>query len=345
VRESADPVCALLRRYRGLCERAVDPLEIAAALEAHGVTDRTAARFRHRDVFSLAEEMYARVPRVDVADAPAAGAPPFAGWRGPARGIALPLLPGALSAAALAAWGPGPLRLGSVTACALLAVATAALALAGPGPRRLIGLCVALPALGCALHGEALSGEVVRDGGPAAGAAALALALAVAPAAWCRRWFAARAGRLLAGSRELREFAARVRPLLAAACAAYATGLAAALLAGRSLTPVLTGRDPTGGEPATAAFGLLLFAAALLAAHGYGRAAATGLVTAGGVTLLALATGLAAVPVLACGGAALALLAHAARVLARASAHEPTPADPADLPHPDQEIKQGVPQR
>ncbi|MEU2563698.1 hypothetical protein ABZ626_30870 [Streptomyces longispororuber] len=46
-----------------MCERAVDPLEIAAALEAHGMTDRTAARYRHRDVFSLAEEMYARVPR------------------------------------------------------------------------------------------------------------------------------------------------------------------------------------------------------------------------------------------------------------------------------------------
>ncbi|MFE2942147.1 hypothetical protein ACFXKG_24315 [Streptomyces sp. NPDC059255] len=61
-RGSADPVKALLHRHRGLCERAVDPLEIAAGLEAHGITDRTAARFRHRDVFSLAEELYARVP-------------------------------------------------------------------------------------------------------------------------------------------------------------------------------------------------------------------------------------------------------------------------------------------
>ncbi|THA77282.1 hypothetical protein E6R61_38460, partial [Streptomyces sp. LRa12] len=60
----------LLHRHRELCERAVDPLEIAAGLEAHGVTDRTAARFRHRDVFSLAEEMYARVPRDGDAPAP-----------------------------------------------------------------------------------------------------------------------------------------------------------------------------------------------------------------------------------------------------------------------------------
>ncbi|CAL9457098.1 hypothetical protein SUDANB145_02563 [Streptomyces sp. enrichment culture] len=63
IRTGADPVKALMRRHRELCERAVDPLEIAAGLEAHGVTDRTAARFRHRDVFALAEEMYARVPR------------------------------------------------------------------------------------------------------------------------------------------------------------------------------------------------------------------------------------------------------------------------------------------
>ncbi|QKW04972.1 hypothetical protein HUT18_24105 [Streptomyces sp. NA04227] len=62
-RPGGDPVKALLHQHRDLCERAVDPLEIAAGLEAHGITDRTAARFRHRDVFALAEEMYARVPR------------------------------------------------------------------------------------------------------------------------------------------------------------------------------------------------------------------------------------------------------------------------------------------
>ncbi|MFC8015102.1 hypothetical protein ACFUR9_33325, partial [Streptomyces cinereoruber] len=60
---TADPVKVLLHRHRELCERAVDPLEVAAGLEAQGFTDRTAARYRHRDVFSLAEELYARVPR------------------------------------------------------------------------------------------------------------------------------------------------------------------------------------------------------------------------------------------------------------------------------------------
>ncbi|MCF3146028.1 hypothetical protein IQ293_22595, partial [Streptomyces platensis] len=56
----ADPVRMLMHRHQELCAHAVDALEIAAGLEAHGVTDRTAARFRHRDVFSLAEELYAR---------------------------------------------------------------------------------------------------------------------------------------------------------------------------------------------------------------------------------------------------------------------------------------------
>ncbi|MFC7470683.1 hypothetical protein ACFQVA_28710 [Actinomadura keratinilytica] len=96
-----DPVKALMHRHRELCARAVDPLEIAAALEAHGMTDRTAARFRHRDVFSLAEEMYARVPRhssdrsappasAHAAPEPVAG--PSAG-AGPSRLLTLVLLP------------------------------------------------------------------------------------------------------------------------------------------------------------------------------------------------------------------------------------------------------------
>ncbi|GDY45318.1 hypothetical protein SANT12839_062000 [Streptomyces antimycoticus] len=78
-RGPADPVRALIHHHHDLCARAVDPLEIAAGLEAHGVTDRTAARFRHRDVFSLAEELYARVPR---AEEPA---PPPAPRRGARR--------------------------------------------------------------------------------------------------------------------------------------------------------------------------------------------------------------------------------------------------------------------
>ncbi|TXS54085.1 hypothetical protein EAO75_03940, partial [Streptomyces sp. uw30] len=87
-----------MHRHRDLCERAVDPLEIAAGLEAHGVTDRTAARFLHRDVFSLAEEMYARTSRD--AEAPPS-ARPLAKPRARADWVVLTLLPGALCAAAV----------------------------------------------------------------------------------------------------------------------------------------------------------------------------------------------------------------------------------------------------
>ncbi|MFD0349088.1 hypothetical protein ACFQ0M_29640 [Kitasatospora aburaviensis] len=52
-----------MAEHRALCERAVDPLEIAAGLEEAGLGPAEAARCRHADLFSLAEELYARVPR------------------------------------------------------------------------------------------------------------------------------------------------------------------------------------------------------------------------------------------------------------------------------------------
>ncbi|MBK3522636.1 MULTISPECIES: hypothetical protein [Streptomyces] len=87
---------ALLHRHRELCERAVDPLEIAVGLEAQGVTDRTAARCRHRDVFSLAEELHARVPRAT--ERPSPESQPLPVPRVRARWLLLTLLPGALGA-------------------------------------------------------------------------------------------------------------------------------------------------------------------------------------------------------------------------------------------------------
>ncbi|GFN06959.1 hypothetical protein Smic_55150 [Streptomyces microflavus] len=65
-----------MHHHRDLCERAVSPLEIAAGLEAHGLTDRTAARYRHRDVFALAEELYARTPARPAGSAVAVPPPP-----------------------------------------------------------------------------------------------------------------------------------------------------------------------------------------------------------------------------------------------------------------------------
>lgn len=54
----------LCRRMGAVCESAVDPLEIAATLEADGLSDQTArTRYGFPDVFSLAEQMYSRVSR------------------------------------------------------------------------------------------------------------------------------------------------------------------------------------------------------------------------------------------------------------------------------------------
>ncbi|MGW4898233.1 hypothetical protein ACWEQL_39230, partial [Kitasatospora sp. NPDC004240] len=63
-RPVGDPVRELMAEHRELCERAVDPLEIAAGLEEAGHGAATAARCRHTDLFALAEELYARVPRL-----------------------------------------------------------------------------------------------------------------------------------------------------------------------------------------------------------------------------------------------------------------------------------------
>ncbi|MEU3723185.1 hypothetical protein [Streptomyces sp. NPDC031705] len=234
-----DPVKALLHRHRELCERAVDPLEIAAGLEAHGITDRTAARFRHRDVFTLAEELYARTPRGDAPDA--APARPPAGAR-TVRGFGYALLPGALAlgAAATGTPGAGPLA-ALLTAAALVWPGRSA---GGRFPHAAHLLAAA--AVGWAVHRH----------GPALGAA---LALAVAPGHLAAVLYAARARRRLAGSRALEDFAAGARPLLAGVLllfAAAATGAAAL----------------TAAAPATAVpLAVLLFLARLLLRHGAHR--------------------------------------------------------------------------
>ena len=57
-------VAALCEEYGEVCESAVDPLEIASALEFEGMGDQTVReRYGYSDVFTLAEQMYVRVPR------------------------------------------------------------------------------------------------------------------------------------------------------------------------------------------------------------------------------------------------------------------------------------------
>ncbi|GGU40351.1 hypothetical protein GCM10010259_33750 [Streptomyces daghestanicus] len=359
-RTGADPVKALIHRHQELCRRAVDPLEIAAGLEAHGITDRTANRFRHRDVFTLAEEMYARVPRDGTPSGsgrtPETESPTTPSVRRPGtRWIVLTLLPGALGVATVSGLRltQGQPRL--ITAVVgVLAVTLAVRALLRRG--RLPGAAddhsslwvhwlIAYALLGDGLLDAALTGG---PDGPPTGAAdgpwpvtvapVLALTLACAPAAWCARFFTVRARRRLGASRGLEEFAASVRPLLCGSFLLFLAALAALLaLTGAAL-------DQSAGYASALSLGALLLLARLLTGHGYAYAPSFALTTAATVEATALAGlfasrlpgcgvlatpvealittwGTQSVPTVACGTGALVLLLHANRRLTRASAH------------------------
>ncbi len=61
---SHEPPDALFEELRRVCESAVDPLEVASALEFEGLNDTMAqTRYGYADVFELADELYRRVPR------------------------------------------------------------------------------------------------------------------------------------------------------------------------------------------------------------------------------------------------------------------------------------------
>ncbi|MET9804774.1 hypothetical protein [Streptomyces sp. NPDC006368] len=205
----ADPVKALLDRHRVLCQRAVDPLEIAAGLEAHGLTDRTAARFRHRDVFSLAEELYARVPRDgDVLVAPSA-----------ADATATGAAPGASGVAE----GSG------VTGAGTSGPSGASRPSRPSGPSGGLGwaLTVLLPGVvgGAALVGVASTGGAVRTAVGAAGGVGFAVALAGS----LRRGPLRGTGRMRPGTRAWMGLAF----CFLVAYAAYGDGVLGALLDGR----------------------------------------------------------------------------------------------------------------
>ncbi|WUF51628.1 hypothetical protein OHA73_27970 [Streptomyces sp. NBC_00483] len=348
-RSGADPVKGLMHRHHELCERAVDPLEIAAGLEAHGVTDRTAARFRHKDVFSLAEEMYARASRDGDPYEPVvevSGSAP--GRRGLWAGLAL--LPGAVCALTLfglhATAGTARLAIGLAGALATLVALRATLrhgplrAVDGPSaPSARLWSCwlLAYALLGDGLLDAALAGGPDEPWAPAT-APLVALAVAVAPATWCAQLFSGGARRRLATSHGLAEFAASVRPLLLGAVTLFALSLVALLV---SAGVVLDEKVDYAG---VGALGVLLLLARLLAAHRRTHAPAVALGAAVAVEVLAVATVFAArlpgcdvlglpvetavdavgtgvVPTVACAVAALVLLVHATRTLTRASAH------------------------
>ncbi|WP_190137026.1 hypothetical protein [Streptomyces longispororuber] len=272
-----DPVKALLHRHRALCERAVDPLEIAAALEAHGMTDRTAARYRHRDVFSLAEEMYARVPRDSaVCDTPATapgtapGGDPRAAGTGHdtsragarpvlhARWAVCALLPGAVCALAVVglALPERGVRLAEALAGALALAAPLTTALrhappraarSGAATRAWVCWLLAYAVLGDGLLRATVPDGTGRPWAPSA-VVVLGLAAAVAPGMACARLFTARARRRLGASRGLAEFAASVRPLLITVVALYAGAVALAFAGADSVLGAVGGDLAAGPE-------------------------------------------------------------------------------------------------
>ncbi|MBT2489293.1 hypothetical protein J7E96_12305 [Streptomyces sp. ISL-96] len=348
-RGPADPVRALMHRHRELCERAVDPLEIAAGLEAHGVTDRTAARFRHRDVFALAEELYARVPRVGdsaTGRAPAREDSPRARW------VAYALLPGVacvVTAAGLElTTGRARLAVG-VTGALVVALALALCLRHGPlraegrtAPAARLWVCWLL---GYAAFGDGLLRQVVTGGPDGAWAmettTLVALAAALAPASWCAYLLGVHARRKLAASRGTEEFGAAARPLLLGVTGLFVGVLLCLRIAAGSVTG---GSGRAADLAAGVALGALLFLARLLTVHGFHRPASAGLATAAALQAAALcavlasrlpgcgpvaspveyligAGGAGAVPAVACTVAALALLVHATATLSRASAH------------------------
>ncbi|TQJ89816.1 hypothetical protein [Streptomyces sp. SLBN-31] len=362
-RTAADPVKALMHRHRELCARAVDPLEIAAGLEAHGITDRTATRFRHRDVFALAEEMFARAARDENPSEPPKttnASRVRAGW------ALLTLLPGVLATATLTALHltDGQTHTAIAAAAALATPLTLRAALSrgplapthptppgstshAPGTTLWTAWLLTYALLGDGLLQAALTGG--PDGLPTAAADAswplitaplLALAWSCAPAAWTAHLLAARAHRRLTTSRALDDFSTAVRPLLLATLTLYLIALTTLLaLTGAAL-----------GEPApyasTLPLGALLFLARLLTTHGFTHVPATVLMATATTEATALATvfaarlpgctplatpvqtladtwGPASIPTLTCTTAALILLIHSARTLTRASAHTP----------------------
>ncbi|MFF8917514.1 hypothetical protein ACF08M_30440 [Streptomyces sp. NPDC015032] len=353
-RGPADPVRTLMHRHRELCERAVDPLEIAARLEAHGLTDRAAARYRHRDVFSLAEELFARVPAVTGEPEAALRAPERdtgtrAAWslRALVPGAACVATAGALRLTEGALGGQG--RLAIALTGALVALGGLVLSLRS-GPLRAGGGSLRTAHVyGCWLLGYVLYGDALLDqvlsGGPEGPwtltpAPLLGLALSLAPAAWCAHLFSVHAHRRLIGSRALEEFAAGVRPLLFGAVALHLCALAGLLY----LAHLGYGGD--GAFVGAAALGVLLLLARMLTVHGFPEPATAGLAAACAVEALApalvltgrlpglhflarpvdalvAAAGTGAVSALACGAAGLGLLVTAAVVLPRASAHSP----------------------
>ncbi|MEY9871879.1 hypothetical protein ABH931_001352 [Streptacidiphilus sp. MAP12-33] len=314
----------LMERHQELYADAVDPLDIAAVLERSGIGPETAGRFRHADVFSLAEELHARVPRRALAAPPDPGA-----WRRRARPAAT--VTAALVAVSLLLWSlrafglPVP-PVAQVTAFALVAAPTSGRGLRPP-ERAVFALGVG-----------ALLGLAQGVGPPQ-----LALAAGVGAAEWSARWFR-HLGWGHVRARSSREFRARMRPVLPAVVLGYL-----AVLAG--LTAAALALPPGGGHGASVIAPVWSSPGAVWAAQGGAGAALLvalmlrhGVRVPGALTVLAASSGCAAMaravpaqPTAIAWGCALTaclLLPYAWASLLSPAAHRPPPGDEAVAPGP-----------
>ncbi|MER8183599.1 hypothetical protein [Kitasatospora sp. NPDC094015] len=335
----ADPVRELIARHRAVCEQAVDPLEIAAALEDAGIGAGTAGHYRHADVFGLAEELYARVPRRPPEPAPAERPAPWARSWGRATGAAVRH---GLPAALLLLVGSALPGLGRPVALALLLLAAVPLSRSAPAGSRAVrcgyGLGIAL----------LLAPTVTGAGGADALLAAVAV-LALGSAAWSADWLRRTGRGHLGSARTMAEFRGRMRPVLPVAVLLHLAVLAVltfgALAAASALAP---GPGPAGGLlhgaahragatqwAAQAAVALLLVLATALLRGEHPAPAAVALPVAGVAALLLTgAFPAAAARLAACGTVGLLLLPYAWVASGRPGSYRPGPPGRATGPRP-----------
>ncbi|MER7753542.1 hypothetical protein [Kitasatospora sp. NPDC097643] len=354
-RPVGDPVREVMAEHRELCERAVDPLEIAAGLEEAGLGPAAAARCRHADLFSLAEELYARVPRRPPAPDRGRERQCGAAARASLTAAALAALPCAAVAALGARW---PVLLSAAVPLVLVPVLTAEPPAAPPppftaapadalgpartapprsGPRWRPARALAAVGYGLGLAALLLLPPVTAEDERLTAALVLAAAVSAGSAERAARWYRQVGRGHLAAAGTLAEFRARMRPVLPVAVALHLAVLAVLSFAALAVLTVVAPRPgPVGGLLHQAAeragtaqwaaqgvLGLLLVLPALLARCGRTTAAALGALAGPAATLALFGLGHSGRSAALLGGGAVAavLLAYAWTVLGRAGSH------------------------
>ena len=337
---TADPVHSLRERHLACCEGAVHPLEIAAELEASGIGPGTAGHYRHNDVFSLAEELHARVPRRPAALPVAEPESPWRRRAAPAwLAAALYLLPCLLLWIAARAGGAAPGEGPRAVPFGLAAAVLTGLAAAVTAGR---GHCLAVRG-GYALGLAALLGAAVAA--PRANPEmAAALAAGMGAAEWCARWFRHIGWGHLDTAHSRAGFRTRMRPVLPVTVGLYLSALAAASFVALLLARHRSGAGGVAGAVAGAdgevwatqgAAGLALLLVLLLWRCGRQRDALAALLCC--LSAVGVATALTSGPgglgaaltgsalLWGCGLTAALLLPYTWVVLLRPESHRPDP--------------------